>query len=202
MDEIKQTKIVKKSLKVAVNEPEALEPTNELIEAPKVQKLTRKGVPDTRGKTGKSAENLAKGRAKLEEVWAEKRKLKEQYESQALERKMAKELKLKKQINKQYNVESESEEEQEEEAVVEQQLIAKKIINAPKKEVSAKQDKIEQREKSQPKKKVIKYVEVESESEEEEIVYVKRQNKPKVSAPVVQQPVLVQQQGFPRIQFF
>lgn len=202
MDEIKQTKIVKKSLKVAVNEPEALEPTNELIEAPKVQKLTRKGVPDTRGKTGKSAENLAKGRAKLEEVWAEKRKLKEQYESQALERKMAKELKLKKQINKQYNVESESEEEQEEEAVVEQQLIAKKIINAPKKEVSAKQDKIEQREKPQPKKKVIKYVEVESESEEEEIVYVKRQNKPKVSAPVVQQPVLVQQQGFPRIQFF
>jgi len=200
MDEIKQTKLLKKSLKVAVNEPEPLEPINELIEAPKVQKLTRKGVPDTRGKTGKSAENLAKGRAKLEEVWAEKRKLKEQYESQALERKMAKELKLKKQINKQYKVESESEEEEEEEAVVEQQLIAKKIINAPKKEVSAKQDKMVSREKPQPKKKVIKYVEVESESEEEEIVYVKRQNKPKVSAPQVQQ--MVQQQGFPRIQFF
>ena len=200
MEEIKQTKLLKKSLKVAVNEPEALEPTNEAIEAPKQnQKLTRKGVPDTRGKTGKSAENLAKGRAKLEEVWAEKRKLKEQYEAQALERKVAKELKLKKQINKQYNVESESEEEEEDhEAVVEQQLIAKKIINAPKKEVV----KIEQREKPQPKKKVIKYVEVESESEEEEIVYVKKQKQQRVSAPVVQQPALVQQQGYPRIQFF
>lgn len=193
MEEIKQTKLLKKSLKVAVNEPEPLEPSNEAIEAPKqTQKLTRKGVPDTRGKTGKSAENLAKGRAKLEEVWAEKRKLKEQYEAQALERKVAKELKLKKQINKQYNVESESEEE-EHEAVVEQQLIAKKIINAPKKEVV----KIEQREKPQPKKKVIKYVEVESESEEEEIVYVKKQKQQKVNSQQFQQ-----QQGFPNIQFF
>lgn len=198
MEEIKQTKLLKKSLKVAVNEPEALEPTNEAIEAPKQnQKLTRKGVPDTRGKTGKSAENLAKGRAKLEEVWAEKRKLKEQYEAQALERKVAKELKLKKQINKQYGVESESEEE-EEEPIIEQQLIAKKIINTPKKEVV----RVEQREKPQSKKKVIKYVEVESESEEEEIVYVKKQKQQRVSAPVVQQPALVQQQGYPRIQFF
>lgn len=193
MEEIKQTKLLKKSLKVAVNEPEPLEPTNEAIEAPKQnQKLTRKGVPDTRGKTGKSAENLAKGRAKLEEVWAEKRKLKEQYEAQALERKVAKELKLKKQINKQYNVESESEEE-EEEPIVEQQLIAKKIINTPKKEVV----RVEQREKPQPKKKVVKYVEVESESEEEEIVYVKKQKQQKVNSQQFQQ-----QQGFPNIQFF
>lgn len=199
MEEIKQTKLLKKSLKVAVNEPQALEPTNEAIEAPKqTQKLTRKGVPDTRGKTGKSAENLAKGRAKLEEVWAEKRKLKEQYESQALQKKMAKEMKLKKQINKQYGVESESEEEEEEEPVVEQELISKKIINTPKKQIV----KVEQREKPQPKKKVVKYVEVESESEEEEIVYVKKQKQQRVSPQVVQQPALVQQQGYPRIQFF
>ena len=201
MDEIKQTKIVKKSLKVAVIEPEALEPTNEAIEAPKqIQKLTRKGLPDTRGKAGKSYENLAKGRAKLEEVWAEKRKLKEQYESQALQRKMAKELKLKKQINKQYGVESEDEEEQEEEQeepIIKQQLITKKTVNIPKKEVI----KEVVREKSQPKKKVIKYVEVESESEEEEIVYVKRQTKQRSTAPQVQQQ-MIQQQGFPRIQFF
>jgi len=212
MDEVKQTKILKKPLKVAVNEIPKVEPlevsnetneTNEAIEAPKqIQRLTRKGIPDTRGKVGKSAENLAKGRAKLEEVWAEKRKLKEQYEAQALERKLAKEKKLKKQINKQYGVESESEHE-EYEPVVEQQLIAKKIINAPKKEVI----RVEQREKPiKEKKKVIKYVEVESESEEEEeqIVYVKKQKAQKVYAPVVHQQPMVQQQqqGFPRIQFF
>lgn len=211
MDEVKQTKIVKKSLKVAVNEvpkEEPLETANELIEAPKIQKLTKKGKPDTRGKSTTSTDNLAKGRAKLEEVWAEKRKLKEQYEAQALERKVAKELKLKKIINKQYGVESEDEAEQEEEVVV--QPVAKKVSvkqPAPVKEVLVKQP----REKVViPKKKVVKYVEVESEEEEEEeeeeIVYVKKQ-KQVVQKQVVQrqapsQPQQRQSTYIPPIQFF
>jgi len=206
MDEVKQTKIVKKSLKVAVNEPapiaESLEAANELIEAPKVQKLTKKGTPDTRGKVGKSSENLAKGRAKLEEVWAEKRKLKEQLEQAALNKKVEKVIKLKKQINKQYGVESESEqeeEEEEEEVIVEP--VAKKVKQpAPfiKKEVSAKQEKYQE---PASKKKVIKYVEVESESEEEEIVYVKKQKSKPAYAPMIKKPVL-QNNLVPPIQFF
>lgn len=191
MEEVKQTKIVKKPLKVAVNEvpkEEPLEPANELIEAPKVQRLTKKGKPDTRGKTSNSVDNLAKGRAKLEEVWAEKRKLKEQYEAQALERKVAKELKLKKIINKQYGVESEDEAEEEEEEVIVQPVAKKVKASVPQKEVV----KVQQREKvSAPKKKVVKYVEVESEEEEEEeeIVYVKKQKQApqRQYAPVAQQ---------------
>ena len=187
MAEVKQTKIVKKPLKVAVEEPEPLEPANELIEAPKVQRLTKKGKPDTRGKTSNSVDNLAKGRAKLEEVWAEKRKLKEQYEAQALERKVAKELKLKKIINKQYGVESEDEAEEEEEEVIVQPVAKKVKASVPQKEVV----KVQQREKPPPKKKVVKYVEVESEEEEEEeeIVYVKKQKQApqRQYAPVPQQ---------------
>lgn len=210
MDEVKQTKIVKKSLKVAVNEipkEEPLETANELIEAPKIQKLTKKGKPDTRGKSTTSTDNLAKGRAKLEEVWAEKRKLKEQYEAQALERKVAKELKLKKIINKQYGVESEDEEEEEEEVVV--QPVAKKVSAkqpAPVKEIV----KVQPREKASapPKKKVVKYVEVESEEEEEEeeeIVYVKKQKaQPKQVAQrqAPSQPQQRQSAYIPPIQFF
>jgi hypothetical protein len=199
MDEVKQTKIVKKSLKVAVNEPpiaEPLEPVNEPIEAPKVQKLTKKGNPDTRGKSTTATENLAKGRAKLEEVWAEKRKIKELLEQKALEKKVAKEIKLKKLINKQYDIESESEEEEEEEEVV-VQPIAKKVKQPV--------VKVEPREKViappvNKKKKVIKYVEVESESEEEEIVYVKKQKAKPEYVPMIKKPTL--QNYVSPIQFF
>jgi hypothetical protein len=76
---------------------------------------------------------------------------------------------IKKQINKKYGVESDDEEEEEYEEEVVTQPVAKPkpVVKAeakPKPIVKA---------EPKPKQKVIKYVEVESESEEEEIVYVK-----------------------------
>lgn len=198
MEEINNLKIntiSKKSLKVAVKEPNnvqliskaeepKIEATLEPQESPNIQaqKLTKKGKIETRGKADINKANLEKGRAKLVETWAEKRRIKEELQAAALEKKVNLAIKQKQLINKAYGVTDEevSEVEEDEEPIIEE-LVKKKIIPSGKPKAEKK-----------PKKKVIKYVE-ESESEEEEIVYVKKSKTQK------QEPM---QQVIPKIIFY
>jgi len=192
MDPVKISHVAKKSLKVAVNdivksptielpEESVAAPIDEIIDAniqaSKPIKLTKKGKPDTRGN---NLDNLAKGRAKLQESWVTKRKMKEDYAAAALQKKLNLAAKQKKVIEQAFGVDgvsSDDEAEAKEVGIVEdlkkKQILKKSPpVDAP---VAAPQAKA-------PKKKVIKYVEVDSSSEEEEeIVYVKKQKKPTVS---------------------
>ena len=170
MDEVKLIKGRGKSLKVAVNEPinEPIEVmVDEPIEASKKPPLTKALKVDTRGKSEIAKANLEKGRAKLAETWAEKRRIKEELSAAALQKKINQQLKQKRLINAAYGV-SEDEEEEEEVAPP-----PKKVVKAAPAPAPA----------PAPKKKVIKYVEQESSSEEEEIVYVKKSKKAAVEAP-------------------
>ena len=172
MDEVKLIKGRGKSLKVAVNEPinEPIEAVvDEPIEASKKPPLTKALKVDTRGKNEIAKANLEKGRAKLAETWAEKRRIKEELSAAALQKKINQQLKQKRLINAAYGV-SEDEEEEEEVAPP-----PKKVVKAAPAPVPAPAP--------APKKKVIKYVEQESSSEEEEIVYVKKSKKAAVEAP-------------------
>ena len=191
INNLKINTISKKSLKVAVKEPNNVQLTEPKIEASlepqespniQAQKLTKKGKIETRGKADINKANLIKGRAKLQETWAEKRRIKEELQAAALEKKVNLAIKQKQLINKAYGVTDEevSEVEEDEEPIIEE-LVKKKIITSGK-------PKAEQK----PKKKVIKYVE-ESESEEEEIVYVKKSKTQK------QEPM---QQVIPKIIFY
>jgi len=156
MEENKISKIAKKKLTVKAPEiPEVeikqvitpiIEP--EVIEAPKK-------------KRGGKPENLALGRAKLAETWAEKRRLKEELTQQAIDKKLKLVMKQKETIYKDFGVKSDSEEE--EEIMEPIKKVVRKVISKPVK-----------------KPKTIKYIE-ESESEEE-IVYVKKPKQP------IQQP--------------
>jgi hypothetical protein len=169
MDEVKLIKGRGKSLKVAVNEPinEPIEAVvDEPIEASKKPPLTKALKVDTRGKSEIAKANLEKGRAKLAETWAEKRRIKEELSAAALQKKINQQLKQKRLINAAYGV-SEDEEEEEEVAPPPKKVV-KAVAPAP---------------APAPKKKVIKYVEQESSSEEEEIVYVKKSKKAVVEAP-------------------
>lgn len=184
MAEVKISQIAKKQLKVAVNNvvntPAPVSETAEEIvndiQASKPIKLTKKGKPDTRGQ---NLDNLAKGRAKLQESWQQKRLFKEQIAEAALQKKMKLAAKQKKLIEQSFGVEDVSSDEGENAAIVED--LKKKQIIASKKQVAPPPP------PPAPKKKAIKYVEVETsseeESEEEEIVYVKRQKAPAAPAP-------------------
>lgn len=212
MEGVNKNLLNRKSLKVAVKEPikepdysEDEKQQSEIqpqltniakddtsLEASKV-KLTKKGKPDSRGKNEQTISNLAKGRAKLAETWAEKKRIKEELEKAALEKKVNQALKQKQLINKSYGVESEEEEDEEDDEPIVEQLTKKQILKkAPKAVPIAKAEKVKQEPK--PKKKVIKYVEVESSSEEEEIVYVKKSKKQSQQQYVPQQQQLPQQQ--------
>jgi hypothetical protein len=204
INNLKINTISKKSLKVAVKEPNnvqlietqvepKVEPKIEdLEEEPKniqAQKLTKKGKIETRGKADINKANLEKGRAKLVETWAEKRRVKEELQAAALEKKVNLAIKQKQLINKAYGVTDEEvwEVEEDEEPIIEE-LVKKKIITSGKPKVVSGKAEVEKK----PKKKVIKYVE-ESESEEEEIVYVKKSKTQK------QEPM---QQVIPKIIFY
>jgi isoleucyl-tRNA synthetase len=186
MAEVKISQIAKKPLKVAVNNvvntpaPVSVSETAEEIvndiQASKPIKLTKKGKPDNRGQ---NLDNLAKGRAKLQESWEQKRLFKEQMAEAALQKKMKLAAKQKKLIEQSFGVEDVSSDEGENAAIVED--LKKKQIIVSKKQVAPPPPPPPPAAKA-PKKKVIKYVEVETsseeESEEEEIVYVKRQKAP------------------------
>jgi hypothetical protein len=169
MDEVKLIKGRGKSLKVAVNEPinEPIEAiVDEPIEASKKPPMTKALKVDTRGKNEIAKANLEKGRAKLAETWAEKRRIKEELSAAALQKKINQQLKQKRLINAAYGV---SEDEEEEEVAP---PVLKKVVKA-----------VAPAPAPAPKKRVIKYVEQESSSEEEEIVYVKKSKKAVVEAP-------------------
>ena len=191
MDNVKQnikiSKIAKKSLKVAI--PEIVVPEIVVPEIP-VPEIVVPEIPTIEGKKKKTmAEStlqaLAKGREKLQATWAEKRKTKEDLKEQALQKKIDLQLKQKKMINEEYglpNDDSQAESESEEEQII---LPVK---------IKAKKAKSEPKAKPEPKlkKKVIRYVE-ESDSEEEEIVYVKKNKKT---------PTKVIEQNIPKITFW
>ena len=173
MDEVKLIKGRGKSLKVAVNEPinEPIEATvDEPIEASKKPPLTKALKVDTRGKNEIAKANLEKGRAKLAETWAEKRRIKEELSAAALQKKINQQLKQQRLINAAYGVSDNEEEEEQVAPPVKNKKVVKAVAPAPAPAPA-------------PKKKVIKYVEQESSSEEEEIVYVKKSKKAVVEAP-------------------
>ena len=188
MSEFKISQIAKKPLKVAVkdvvNTPPVAAPVSKEeeivndIQASKPIKLTKKGKPDTRGG---NLDNLAKGRAKLQESWDAKRALKEQLSEAALQKKMKLAAKQKKIIEQSFGVEDVATDDEIEEELIQKQIIATKPLTS-----KAKASNKVTPPPPPPKKKVIKYVEVETsseeESEEEEIVYVKRQKAPSADA--------------------
>ena len=188
-ENIKISKIAKKSLKVAIPKVEIVVPEIVVPEIP-VPEIVVPEIPTIEGKKKKTmAEStlqaLAKGREKLQATWAEKRKTKEDLKEQALQKKIDLQLKQKKMINEEYglpNDDSQAESESEEEQII---LPVK---------IKAKKAKSEPKAKPEPKlkKKVIRYVE-ESESEEEEIVYVKKNKKT---------PTKVIEQNIPKITFW
>jgi hypothetical protein len=139
---------------------------DEPIEASKKPPMTKALKVDTRGKNEIAKANLEKGRAKLAETWAEKRRIKEELSAAALQKKINQQLKQKRLINAAYGV---SEDEEEEEVAP---PVLKKVVKA-----------VAPAPAPAPKKRVIKYVEQESSSEEEEIVYVKKSKKAVVEAP-------------------
>ena len=189
MDNVKQnikiSKIAKKSLKVAI--PEIVVPEIVVPEIP-VPEIVVPEIPTIEGKKKKpmaesTLQALAKGREKLQAIWAEKRKTKEDLKEQALQKKIDLQLKQKKIINEEYglpNDDSQAESESEEEQII---LPVK---------TKAKKAKPEPKPEPKLKKKVIRYVE-ESDSEEEEIVYVKKNKKT---------PTKVIEQNIPKITFW
>lgn len=195
MAEVKISQIAKKPLKVAVNNvvntpaPAPVSETAEEIvndiQASKPIKLTKKGKPDNRGQ---NLDNLAKGRAKLQESWEQKRLFKEQMAEAALQKKMKLAAKQKKLIEQSFGVEDVPSDDDDENAAIVEDLKKKQII------VSKKQVAPPPPAAKSPKKKVIKYVEVETsseeESEEEEIVYVKRQKAPAPAPAPARKPVV------------
>jgi len=231
MESVNTNSIAKKSLKVSIAKSSVNESINqespkeiqEPIEAPKKSKkimmtleeenpvITKPEKIDGRGKSDKVKENLAKGRAKLVELWAEKKKIKEDLMNAALEKKVQQRLKQEQKINEAFGIDNDDSDESD--GLDENGYTPKQAEQIKQKELKKQQILQQKQQKQAPpvikkeKKKVIKYVEVESESEEEEIVYVKKQKSQKSYTPVVKQQTIVQQpeaqqQLLPRIQFF
>jgi hypothetical protein len=119
---------------------------------------------DKRGKHPNVISNLEKGREKLKAVWEEKRIAKAELVEKAVMKKVALKEKQKNQIMQDYGVETLSTDEEEEEQIIKP---IKKVVKAVKAVI--------------PKKKPIRYVE-ESDSDEEEVIYVKK-SKPVSVAP-------------------
>tara|TARA_R110000868_G_scaffold411168_1_gene702071 strand:+ start:1501 stop:2217 length:717 start_codon:yes stop_codon:yes gene_type:complete len=238
MEPININSISKKSLKVSlpkttVKESINEEPSKEIQEPIEAPKKTKKAMMtleeekpvsvasmkiDGRGKSDKIKENLAKGRAKLVEVWAEKKKIKEDLMNAALEKKVQQRLKQKQKINEAFGINSDDDATDNESDGLDENGYTPKQAEQIKLKEQKKQELLQQKEQKKQqllqqkqniiapkkeKKKVIKYIEVESSSsEEEEIVYVKKQKSQKAPQSVVQQPQVQQQQLMPRIQFF
>jgi len=138
---------------------DAKEEPLEEIQAPK--------KPDMRGKGAHVMDNLAKGREKLAALREANRKTREELAEKALQKKLSIAQRQKEKIMKDFGLDSLSSDEEEE---VEEKPIKKapKAAPAPKAKAEA---------KVAPKKKVVHYVEEESEESEPEVVYIKRERK-------------------------
>jgi hypothetical protein len=156
MSDVKKASLIKKPLKVAVEEPSteiSSDPVEEQnIQASKKVKKTPEEIKETR------LANLAKGQAGLKKRQEENRQKKAELESAAIEKKLRLAAKQKKNIEDSYGV---SLDESSDEEVV-------APIPAPKRKVVVVAAPL-------PKKKPIRYVEQPESESEEEIVYVKRQ---------------------------
>ena len=156
MSDVKKASLIKKPLKVAVEEPSteiSSDPVEEQnIQASKKVKKTPEEIKETR------LANLAKGQAGLKKRQEENRQKKAELESAAIEKKLRLAAKQKKNIEDSYGV---SLDESSDEEVV-------APIPAPKRKVLVVAAPL-------PKKKPIRYVEQPESESEEEIVYVKRQ---------------------------
>ena len=174
METVTKNNISKKSLKVAINEPNqnislsVNEPvkTNEerndeqSLEASKTNvKLTKKGKVDARVEIGKKNPNLALGRQKLAEVWAEKRRIKDELMQKAVEKKLLLALKQKEQINKSFgiteetNSDSDNDENKHNELV--EELTKKQIIKETQPLVKEKPKKVIKEIQSKPVKEIV-----------------------------------------------
>lgn len=140
-------------VKVADAPDAAKEEPLEEIQAPK--------KPDMRGKGAHIMDNLAKGREKLAALREANKKVREELAEKALQKKLSLAQRQKEKIMKDFGLESLSSDEEEE---VEEKPIKKAPKAAPKVKVV-------------PKKKVVHYVEEESEESEPEVVYIKRERK-------------------------
>jgi hypothetical protein len=138
---------------------DAKEEPLEEIQAPK--------KPDMRGKGAHIMDNLAKGREKLAALREANKKVREELAEKALQKKLSIAQRQKEKIMKDFGLDSLSSDEEEE---VEEKPIKKapKAAPAPKAKAEV---------KVAPKKKVVRYVEEESEESEPEVVYVKRERK-------------------------
>jgi len=158
MSDVKKASLIKKPLKVAVEEPSAelsSDPVEEQnIQASKKVKKTPEEIKETR------LANLAKGQLGLKKRQEENRQKKAELESAAIEKKLRLAAKQKKNIEDSYGV---SLDESSDEEVV-------APIPAPKRKVV-----VVAAPAPLAKKKPIRYVEQPESESEEEIVYVKRQ---------------------------
>lgn len=159
MSDVKKSSLIKKPLKVAVEERSA-EPSPEPVEEANIQASKKDKVKKTPEEIKETRlANLAKGQAGLKKRQEENRQKKAELESAAIDKKLRLAAKQKKNIEDSYGVSLDESSDEE--------LVAPAPAPAPaskKKVVVA---------APLPKKKTIRYVE-QSESEEE-IVYVKRQ---------------------------
>jgi hypothetical protein len=158
-------KVIDEPVKIEIAEPVAL-------------------VKPKRVATGATIEALAKGRAKLQDSWVEKRRVKEELQEKCVMKKMALKERQKQELYKAYGLESDDDvddvdddykksDERDRIAYAEQ---CKQI--ALKKEILKKQ-KLEPKKEVAPlpkqkKEKKIKYVEQSESESEEEIIYVKK----------------------------
>jgi hypothetical protein len=177
MADFKITQIAKKQMKVAVKdvvknplsepEPEPVEQIVSDIQASKPIKLTKKGKPDTRGG---NLDNLAKGRAKLQESWDAKRALKEQLSEAALQKKMKLAAKQQKIIEQSFGVEDVATDDEIEEELIQKQIIDTKPLTSKAKASNKVAPPLPPPPPAAkaPKKKVIKYVEQDTDDDEEE----------------------------------
>jgi len=159
MSDVKKSLLIKKPLKVAVEEPStelSSDPVEEAnIQASKKVKKTPEEIKETR------LANLAKGQAGLKKRQEENRQKKAELESAAIDKKLRLAAKQKKNIEDSYGVSLDESSDEE--------VVAPAPAPAPKRKV------VVAAPTPLPKKKPIRYVEQPESESEEEIVYVKRQ---------------------------
>lgn len=160
MSDVKKASLIKKPLKVAVEEPSA-ELSSDPVEEQNIQASKKEKVKKTPEEIKETRlANLAKGQAGLKKRQEENRQKKAELESAAIDKKLRLAAKQKKNIEDSYGV---SLDESSDEEVVAPPPAPKRkvlVVAAP---------------APLPKKKSIRYVEQPESESEEEIVYVKRQ---------------------------
>lgn len=176
MSDVKKASLIKKPLKVAVEEP-STELSSDPVEEQNIQASKKEKVKKTPEEIKETRlANLAKGQAGLKKRQEENRQKKAELESAAIEKKLRLAAKQKKNIEDSYGVSLDESSDEE--------VLAP--IPAPKRKV------VVAAPAALPKKKPIRYVEQPESESEEEIVYVKRQ------APAAKKGV----QSLPQIMFY